>query len=347
MNDETRMQRLPVMTYSTRGLSQAEQAEAAIAYEDDFARIIPLDDAARGFELHDRFASFGDMIVGTRRVGRAHYIRSAREIRRNPIDHLCFILFRGGGGMIDEAIRPGSIFLHDHGQPLEARIDACDEVAVILPRDMMGRDAALVETLNGRSISGALAGLLADHMTSLANRMADLTMAEAGPAARATKAMIAASLAPTRDTLAEAREPIAQALIGRAKRHVESHLHDRALSADQLGRVLGVSRRQVFRLFEPFGGVERFIKRRRLARAHACLVDPGETRRIKEIGYDSGFPNAAEFSRCFREAFGYSPREAREAMTAERRLDLLLSRTPSGGRYGDLLRQMATPDRGH
>ncbi|OWJ68745.1 helix-turn-helix domain-containing protein [Inquilinus limosus] len=329
------------VSFSTRGLSPAEQAEAAVAYESEFAHIVPAnDDSAHGFHMEDRMAVLGSMLVATRRVAASSYIRSASEIRRNPIDHFCFLVYRRGKISLLEDIPSGKVFTHDHGQPWEGLHTDADISFIVLPRDSLGRASALAEPLNARSVPGPLAGLLADHIISLTHRMSEFTPADAPHMVAATQAMIAACLAPTRDALMEAQRPIAQVLVQRVKRYVEDHLHDSSLSADQIGRHFGMSRRQVYRLFEPFGGVDRFIKRRRLAHAHARLADLSEVLRIKEIGYEAGFSSAAEFSRSFRQIYGYSPREVREAIATRPHPQSLRAHTDRGVLYSDLLRQI-------
>ncbi|MFE0759291.1 helix-turn-helix domain-containing protein [Inquilinus sp. NPDC058860] len=346
--DKPIVQNLPQALYSTRGLPRTSQVEAVLAYDNEFARIVPSEaDPASGFDIEDRLVALGSMIVGTRRIAASSYVRSAAEIRRNPIDHFCFFVCRYGKVSASQNIQSGNVIIHDHGQPYEASYTDCEESAVVLPREIMGKVSVLAEALNARSIPGPLPGLLADHIHSLANRMSEFTLADAPHVIAATQAMIAACLAPTRDALIAARAPVAEALIQRVKRHVEEHLHDPSLSVDQICRIIGISRRQVYRLFEPCGGVERYIKRRRLAYAHARLADPGEVRRVKEIGYDLGFSSAAEFSRSFRQAFGYSPREVREAIVTKPHPLSPRPRTEEGALYSDLLRQICSPQTGY
>lgn len=59
------------------------------------------------------------------------------------------------------------------------------------------------------------------------------------------------------------------------------------------------------------------IKQARLARIHALLSDPGQTRRIFEIANLFGFVSETHFSRAFRRSFGYSPSEARTMAAAQ------------------------------
>ncbi|MGT2486123.1 helix-turn-helix domain-containing protein [Methylobacterium oryzae CBMB20] len=80
-----------------------------------------------------------------------------------------------------------------------------------------------------------------------------------------------------------------------------------------MARALGMSRSQLYRLFEPEGGVARYLARQRLAAVRAALDNPLEPRSIGEIGETYGFGSSAQLSRAFRDAYGLSPRDYRAA----------------------------------
>ena len=86
------------------------------------------------------------------------------------------------------------------------------------------------------------------------------------------------------------------------------------LGVASLQRELRVSRSRLYRLFEPYGGVKRYIQRRRLLDTHAALADPNDRRRILDIAEERFFSDAAEFSRAFKREFGYRPSDARSSL---------------------------------
>ena len=91
---------------------------------------------------------------------------------------------------------------------------------------------------------------------------------------------------------------------------------DADLRAEDLGRLVGMSRSNLYRLFEDTGGVARYIQRERLLEARAVLSDLATTQSISAIAEDFCFADASSFSRAFKREFGYSPSEVRSAALA-------------------------------
>lgn len=94
-------------------------------------------------------------------------------------------------------------------------------------------------------------------------------------------------------------------------RCIEDELCDPALGIDALLRRFFVSRPTLYRMFHPLGGVARYIRERRLLRAHARLrADPDCT--ITFLLYDLGFESERQFQRAFQARFGMSPAQWRQ-----------------------------------
>ncbi|GII66702.1 transcriptional regulator [Sphaerisporangium krabiense] len=100
-----------------------------------------------------------------------------------------------------------------------------------------------------------------------------------------------------------------------AEEHIERHLHDPKLDAAAVAAVLGISVRQLSRIFEAAGtSPARYILERRLRRVHAELSRPGiRDTTIADVAYRWGFSSQAHFARVFRARFGHTPSEVRSA----------------------------------
>ena len=88
------------------------------------------------------------------------------------------------------------------------------------------------------------------------------------------------------------------------------------LGPETLSRLVGMSRSNLYRLFEDGGGVAGYIQRERLLEARAVLSNPSTARPIAAIAGDLCFADASSFSRAFKREFGYAPSEARSAVLA-------------------------------
>jgi AraC-like DNA-binding protein len=109
------------------------------------------------------------------------------------------------------------------------------------------------------------------------------------------------------------------ALLVRARRHIDVFSADPTLTVASVARSMQVSVRTLQKAFEEDGDSPgRRIARCRLDRAAGLLRDIEGTRHlsIEAIGRQSGFGSATSFSRAFRERFGISPREYRALVVA-------------------------------
>jgi AraC-like DNA-binding protein len=104
-----------------------------------------------------------------------------------------------------------------------------------------------------------------------------------------------------------------EALRERAKLYIASHLGDPELSITKLAGATGCTKRYLHMAFQSEQtSISDYILRQRLERAREDLLHPASSHRsITDIAYSWGFNNSNHFSRCFKQAFGASPRDLR------------------------------------
>lgn len=92
---------------------------------------------------------------------------------------------------------------------------------------------------------------------------------------------------------------------------MEANLEE-LLNLDDLASLVGVSRRQLERLFKKYLGCvpRRYYLDLRLKKARQLLLQTAGS--ISEIAIACGFVSASHFSKSYREMFGLSPREERQ-----------------------------------
>jgi AraC-like DNA-binding protein len=197
-----------------------------------------------------------------------------------------------------------------------ARSRDLDRIRILIPRKQLDPLAPSQGTTGG-SPSAIPRGLFAGgDVHGLERRRSELTHADDGRGA-ASGHIIAA-----RDDRSVDRTPFAQAdmvtsLFGRAIRLIEAELESPGLQPLKLSHQLGISRSRLYRLFEPHGGVARYIRKQRLLRIFGALSDPTRHEAVADLAFRHGFEDQSSFSRAFKREFGFSPRDVRAHNAAE------------------------------
>jgi AraC-like DNA-binding protein len=111
------------------------------------------------------------------------------------------------------------------------------------------------------------------------------------------------------------RDSLRSAQLAAVKRHVDMHLADPGLTPASAAAALGISARQLHRLFEPSGSsFARYVLRQRLLRCRDTIGGAtGTGRSVVDIAFGWGFNSMATFYRAFVSEFGSPPTVLRVA----------------------------------
>jgi AraC family transcriptional activator of tynA and feaB len=187
---------------------------------------------------------------------------------------------------------------------------------IYLPMAMLREVAPQVERASSVVLSGeeSAVGYLRVMYEEIFARAAELTEPVAGCLLDAIPHMLAAVLQSS--ALAESASPTQLRRYHKqlVRRFVLDNLSAPELCADFIGTGVGLSTSYLFELFadEPVT-LMRWVRSERLLRCMRELEDPTLRRKsIARVAYGWGFSDMAHFSRCFRRAFGASPREYRQ-----------------------------------
>jgi transcriptional regulator GlxA family with amidase domain len=99
---------------------------------------------------------------------------------------------------------------------------------------------------------------------------------------------------------------------------MEANIED-PLATDEIAGLVGISRRQLERLFRQYLGAmpSKYYLNLRLAKARTQLQRTSKS--VVQISLASGFASAAHFSNAYRDRFGVTPREERRNWIAKHR----------------------------
>ncbi|WP_431267579.1 helix-turn-helix transcriptional regulator [Dankookia sp. P2] len=202
------------------------------------------------------------------------------------------------------------------GSAFEAERSDLDWVSLVVPRDLYPSLAPSIDRSLHQPLEGSLGVLLGQYLEMIDAQLCHVTEAELPRLVTATRAMVAACIAPPAGTLEAAAPLLDHARLERVRQAIRQNLRSPTLTPKRICRLVGMSRSQLYRLFEPMGGVARYIQSERLREAHRALANPDNQRGIHEVAEDLGFFDASAFSRTFRREYGCTPSEVRSAAVA-------------------------------
>jgi AraC-like DNA-binding protein len=176
--------------------------------------------------------------------------------------------------------------------------------------------------LPGASPLGSLLGAAIDAATAQAPLLAD----ELGEAVlRNLCGLVALACSAADEAGDDGEDATRSAQLAAVRRHVDAHLTNPDLTPASVAAALGISARQLHRLFEPSGSsFARYVLRQRLLRCRDTIAGAtGSGRSVIDIAFGWGFNSMATFYRAFVSEFGGSPTAMRGRRAPTRR--------PAGG----------------
>jgi AraC-like DNA-binding protein len=204
---------------------------------------------------------------------------------------------------------PGSVQLTDLAQASAHESTASRTIFIAIPRATAAERGLDVGALHGRVLRSGAAAMLAPHLLGVREAAGELSANDGALLAGTFLDLLGLAVA-------TADRPAQRANAGRAGAAFAA----RAAIEDGLGapssiaglcRKLGISRTTLHRLFEGEGGVQAYMRGRRLEAVRRALLDPGCTEPLYALAERLGFSDAAHLSRLFRAHYGLSPSDYR------------------------------------
>ena len=256
--------------------------------------------------------NLGSLVLARATSQASVFTRDDRLLRADGFDHWTLLAPSSGTIVADAAVagaggcQARALHSVDHGSNSDI-----DVLFLVVPRDLCHPHASELDRLHGANLPAGPGRLLVDYLRSLYRQLPLLDLDQLPMLVDATRNMVIACAAPSRNAMEQAMPAIQATQMERAKQFIRDNLLQASLDTRELCRYLGMSRSSLYRLFEPLGGVARYIRSARLLDAHRALSTASDTRPVYAIARERGFDDPSEFSRAFKHQFGYSPTEAR------------------------------------
>lgn len=259
----------------------------------------------------------GALLLGRGQAVAQEFKRDRRLRRRDDIDHFLVQFYLCGSYAGEHAgrgieVRPGDVGILDLGRDLHTRTPDFECLNLVVPRDLLRPMLKKGVDPCGVVFSGdtAMGRILAGHLATVWRNLPTLPARDGEYVSQSLLGVLAASLGSWENR--EQTAPLAQATLDAIRSYIERNLDSPELDPAHLCRAFRCSRSFLYQLFEPEGGVARYIQQRRLQRCYRELTQPGGVRspRIGDVAFRWGFANQSHFCRLFHQAFGVTPKEA-------------------------------------
>lgn len=239
--------------------------------------------------------------------------RSGREALRDSDPH-CFLVLQQHGEMTIELgdqvldLREGDLALLDSAQAMKMIPRGLfSHVSIHLPGERLkGFDRSRFGKLSTTGACGQLLGTMVRQVAG--GELEQWSCPEDGDGLQAALVGLLGSVLEYR-----ARDSSPGLHLHEVQSLIQQRLDSPRLSPVALAEELGISSRQLYRLFEASGdSVCRYILRERLLKAAQDLRNPAYSHRsITDIGTRWGFADSAHFSKTFKKQIGTTPRSYR------------------------------------
>ena len=210
-------------------------------------------------------------------------------------------------------LQPGEMTLYDATRPHQIDCPGpFSQVIVSIPRPLLRNSLAGVEHCTARHIPSqqGVSAIGSGFLQSVAQHADQLSKQQFTTLAPQALTLLVDSIASVRpDNIRIGRNRSAS--LHRVKQFIETHLHEQDLDARLIAAATGFSTRYINSLFtDESTSLMRHVWQRRLEKCRQALLNPAQHGQgIAQIAYHWGFNDQAHFSRCFKQAFGLSPRE--------------------------------------
>ncbi|KSB88659.1 hypothetical protein AS593_19665 [Caulobacter vibrioides] len=267
------------------------------------------------FALYD----YGPIKLGMSQAPASIMVRDPRLIARTGVDQFHVQYYRTHGFVLtldgaERQVKPGDVCMLDLSRPAALRTEGIDNLSAIVARDLLSPLLADVGDVHGLVLSGdSEAGVaVREHLQEMWLQGPDLTVEQGLVWSRSTAALLAGVVRANTQSRAATRTEMRKSQFRAICRRIDRDIGDPELGPAILAGQFFVTRPTLYRMFEPHGGVGRYILGRRLTGAFRDLSDPSLAREpIAAVLRRWGFENHTAAGRAFRAAFGMTPTTCR------------------------------------
>lgn len=241
--------------------------------------------------------------------------RSASFIRHNPTDVVAIFFALEGEAFFyhrdgHENLKPGQAIMYDADLPfMRGFSKGLQELVLTIPRDEFR------ELSGGKSLRKPQ--IFDFNRLGATNRyaaaLAKLIMTTIGNPGFNADQVEQSAMDLLRLLISGENPDTGAGHLAAAKEYIDRRLRDAHLSGGEVAAAVGISERQLSRVFAQVGtSLSHFVRDRRLQLAREILADPDTAVTIGRLATELGFGSQSYFARVFKGRFGVTPLQLRQ-----------------------------------
>lgn len=260
----------------------------------------------------------GPMMIGTTGFNSQRFIRTRALIAHSGLDFITMNLALSGVSQGDYngnnvTVQPGDIHIHDLSQPSIGQVEAGTRLCIAVDRALLQR---LVPNKNIHGMvlrnDRAITRILAQYMIGIYYAHADVNDDDIPAMQEAFLTLVASAINGVDNSDIINDPAINMPLKLRIIDHIHAHIEDQGLNANSIMKHFGISRSNLYRLFEKEDGIAKFIRDQRLDLAFQFLSDKRTADKPNKVAlYRYGFSDNSRFAYHFKNRFGLLPKDVR------------------------------------
>lgn len=306
---------VPSVTFS---LSEFARRDRMDVWRDFMSGVFTME--ANGYPDDQVFASVSGFDLGNSLLGFYNHSGSVMRSRAVPsaLDRKEMLVLgwhRTGTvqGLLNDNrfdMSPSFLTVYDSDQAISAKTTDCEYFDFVFPYSAVGYDPSAHPSFQHFSVSSPLGRILKTSFDLAIDIIPSVSADEAAALADGFCGLLRGLLS---DNWREesSRMQFIRAREATIRRFIRDNLKNPNLNSELICRVVGVSRPVLYRIFSEEGGVKKAIQRQRLEGALEELsFTPPKLGAVGRIAYSWAFVDGAQFSRLFRDAFGFRPSDA-------------------------------------
>jgi AraC-like DNA-binding protein len=311
----------PLKSISTAGIKASDRREF---WQTSVSRIcgthefeLPSD---KVFDASIEFTNIADLVFCRLSAPVSHrVVHTTAATRRDDRGLLKAVFQTEGSSLVEQAghttlLRPGDWTIYDTAKPSSMVVpDRAGMFFLMVPRERVFARNFDLRDLVAHHFSGSrgLGKLIWSLLSATFDQIPEIRNRSGQDVADIVVQMIRLALLESVDERdwVNSKEAIRE----RVKHYISDHLRDPDLSITKLASTTHCTKRYLHMAFHSENqSISDYILKLRLKRCREDLLNPAFVRRsITDIAYSWGFNNSNHFSRCFKEAFGVSPKHMR------------------------------------